>query len=206
MCSNKGRVNSNASQKQNAKSSILKEGETVSVRFPKTPLHKGGEPIIARTADGGYRYLGHVPSWDDIKVDRESKEYKRAERDFNVTAQMSSDGKITVKKGGLYARTKTYKDAESFETDVQKRIDMQVLFSRASRDAYAQGRISELEVHNFANIVRTESPSMALKKMNASIRESMQSDKTRLEAAESAKRKINQAIDDMKRKTRKTNV
>ena len=193
MCSSMGQA------KASSGNSGLRNGETPFVSFAPTGLRPDGEPIIAKTADGGYRYMGNVPDWDRIRVDSESDDYKQAQRDFNVTVRMDTDGKITVKKGGLYDRDKSYKDAEAFRTDVKKRIDARSSFDKREKDSLTQGRISQIEAEYYRGIVRKNSSSMAVKKITEGMQNNMQTVKTRLEVAEKAKRKADQAIDSLKR-------
>lgn len=177
----------------------LKPGESPFISFPPTPLKPEGEPIIARTEDGGYRYMGHIPAWDDIKVDTDSQAYKRAVRDYNVKAVMNSNGEITVKRGGLYARDKTYKNVDAFEKDVKKRIDSSSSFDVSAREGIQQGRISQISAEYFRGVVKNNTSSMAIKKMGESIRQSMADTKARLDVAEKAKRKLGQMVETMKR-------
>ena len=71
--------------------SKLRNGETAFASFAPTGLNPNGEAIIAKTSDGGYRYMGHIPDYNNIRVDSESSDYKQAQRDFNVRASMSED-------------------------------------------------------------------------------------------------------------------
>lgn len=182
-----------------ASSGGLRAGESPFVSFPPTPLKPEGEPIIARTADGGYRYMGHIPSWDSIKVDTDSQAYKRAQRDYNVKAVVNSNGEITVKRGGLYARDKTYKNVDAFEKDVKKRIDSSSSFDVSHRESIEQGRISQISAEYYRGIVRNNTSSMAIKKIGESLRQDMSDSKARLDVAEKARRKVDQMVDTIKR-------
>lgn len=177
----------------------LHNGESAFVSFTPTALHPQGEPIIAKLADGGYRYMGYIPAYDNIRVDSESSDYKQAQRDFNVRASMSEDGRITVQKAGLYDRKKTFKDAESFRKDVIKRIDSRSQFDKNELDSLKKGRISQIQAEYYRGVVRKNTSSMAIKKMNEGIKNDMHSIKARIEVAEKAKTRINQVIDSGKR-------
>ena len=182
-----------------ANNSSLHNGESAFVSFTPTALHPQGEPIIAKTADGGYRYMGYIPEWDNIRVDTDSQDYKAAKSDYNVKVKFSPDGRVIAEKGGLYDRKKTYKDAESFRKDVQKRIESREYFDIKQRDSIKQGRISQIEAEYYRGIVNKNSSSMAIKKMNEGIKNDMHSIKARIEVAEKAKTRINQVIDSGKR-------
>ena len=173
----------------------LKQGETPFVSFPPTPLKPEGEAIIAKTADGGYRYMGNIPAWDSISTDSGSDEYKQALRDYNVKARFYPDGHVEVVKGGLYDRAKNYKNTNEFRDDVTKRIDSRSEYDKRERDSIEQGRISQIKAEYYRGVVRKNSSSMAIKQMNEGIRSDMKSIKTRLEVAEKAKRKLNQVIE-----------
>lgn len=187
MCTNTGEAKASYSR--------LKNGETAFASFAPTPLRPEGEAIIARTADGGYRYMGNIPTWDSIKTDTDSDEYKQAQKDFNVKARFYPDGHIEVVKGGLYDRNKSYKNADAFREDVSKRIDSRSEFDKRDRDSISKGRISQILAEYYRGIINKNSSSMAIKKMNEGIRNDMQTIKTRLEVADKAKRKINQVIE-----------
>ena len=182
-----------------ASSGGLRAGESPFVSFPPTPLKPEGEPIIAKTEDGGYRYMGHIPSWDSIKVDTDSQAYKRAQRDYNVKAVVNSNGEITVKRGGLYARDKTYKNVDAFAKDVKKRIDSSSSFDVSHRESIEQGRISQISAEYYRGIVRNNTSSMAIKKIGESLRQDMSDSKARLDVAEKARRKVDQMVDTIKR-------
>ena len=187
-----GAVKANSSER-------LKTGEEAFVSFAPTGLRPEGEPIIAKTADGGYRYLGEIPDYDRIRVDSNSDEYKQAEKDFNVTVRMYADGTLKVMKGGLYDRTKTYKDAEAFRKDVKKRIDARSSYDTKELDSLKQGRISQLEAESFRGIVKKNSSSMAVKKMNDTMRTNMQNVKARIKVADKAREKADRVTDSLKR-------
>lgn len=172
----------------------LKKGETAFVSFPPTALNPDGEPIIAKTDDGGYRYMGKIPSWDDVKVDTTSDEFKQAQRDYNVTARFYPDGKVEVTKGGLYDRSKSYKSVNDFKKDVTKRIESRRSWDEREQDSLNQGRISQIKAEYYRGIVNKNSSSMAIKKMNEGIRNDMTATKTRLAVAYMAERKIDETI------------
>lgn len=177
----------------------LRNGESAFVSFAPTGLNPNGEAIIAKTSDGGYRYMGNIPDYDNIRIDSDSSDYKQAQRDFNVKASMSEDGRITVQKAGLYDRKKTFKDAETFRKDVIKRIDSRSQYDKDELDSLKKGRISQIQAEYYRGIVKNNTSSMAIKKMNEGIRNDMQAVKARLEVAGKAKSKANQVADSLKR-------
>lgn len=180
-------------------SSRLRNGESAFVSFPPTALNPDGEAIIAKTSDGGYRYMGHIPNYDYIRIDSDSADYKQAQREYNVKASMTADGQITVQNAGLYNRKKTFKDAEAFRKDVIKRIDSRSQFDKDELDSLKKGRISQIQAEYYRGVVKKNSSSMAIKKMNEGIRNNMQATKERLTVAERAKAKANQLADSLKR-------
>ena len=177
----------------------MQKGETPFVSFAPTPLRPEGEPIIARSNDGRYRYMGNIPKYEDIRVDTESSDYKQAQRDYNVTARFYPDGQVKVVKGGLYDRDKTYKSAEDFRKDVSKRIESRASFDKQELSSIQKGYISQIEAEYYRGIVNKNSSAQAVKKMNEGIKGDMASVKARLEVADKAKRRINQVIDSGKR-------
>lgn len=177
----------------------LKNGETAFASFAPTPLNPDGESIIARSADGRYRYLGNIPNYDDIRVDTESSDYKQAQRDYNVTVRFYPDGKVKVIKGGLYDRDKTYKSAEDFRKDVSKRIESRASYDKQELSSYQKGYLSQIEAEYYRGIVKKNSSAQAVKKLNEAVKGNMSTAKTRLEVADKAKRRINQVIDGGKR-------
>lgn len=193
MCGNLGTARADAT------GGGIKKGETAFASFAPTALHPEGEVVIARTADGVYRYVGNIPDYDRIRVDSDSSEYKQAQRDFNVTVAMDSNGRVTVKKGGLYDREKTYNDAEAFRADVKKRIDSRSSWDTRELDSLNQGRLSQIEAELYRSIVRKNSSSMAVKKINEAMSTKMQNVKTRIEVAEKAKRTADRVTDSLKR-------
>lgn len=202
MRTNKGGGRGGSGGGGSASVSNLRNGESPFVSFSPTSLKPEGEPIIARTADGGYRYMGHIPNYDDIRIDRGSADYKQAQRDYNVKVSMTADGQIAVQNAGLYNRKKIFKDTETFRKDVVKRIDSRSQFDKDELDSLKKGRISQIQAEYYRGVVRKNTGSMAIKKMNEGIRNNMQAIKERLTVAENAKAKVNQIVDSLKRQNR----
>lgn len=211
MCSNMGNavtnnapkismtVNNSPNNISMSSSSKLKKGETPFVSFAPTGLNPDGEVIIAKTADGGYRYLGRVPNWEDVKIDTASSEFKQAQRDYNVKASFYDNGQVVVAKGGLYDRAKTYKNRKDFQKDVTKRIESKRSLDEKAQDSINQGRISQIEAEYYRGIVRKNSNAQALKKINGAISTDMKNIKTRLSVAYMAEKRLNDLIDRSKR-------
>lgn len=202
MCSNMGGGSGGSGGGGSASASNLRNGESPFASFSPMPLKPEGEPIIARTADGGYRYMGHIPDYDNIRIDRDSADYKQAQRDYNIKASMTANGQIVVQNAGLYNRKKTFKDVETFRKDVIKRIDSRSQFDKDKLNSLKKGRISQIQAEYYRGVVKKNSSSMAIKKMNEGIRNNMQATKERLTVAENAKAKVNQIVDNLKRQNR----
>jgi len=177
----------------------LKNNETAFVSFAPTALHPEGEPIIARSDEGRYRYLGNIPDYADIKVDTDSSDYKQAQRDYNVKLRLLSNGGVEVSKGGLYSRARTYTNIDNFKQDVIHRINSRASFDIAELGSLQKGYISQIKAEYYRGLVKKNSSSMALKAMNEAIKGDMQSIKSRLDVAEKAKRKLTQIIDQAKK-------
>ena len=160
--------------------------------FAPTPLHPDGEAVVSLDSDGRYKYLGRVPNWTQIRVDKDSAEYKRERNDYNIRLSVHSDGSVTVEKGGLYDRKKTYKTKKAFLKDAEKRMDSRSSFVTASLNSKVHGGISQIEAEKFKSIVRNNTKSMAIKKMNSIMQDTMKSIVTRYTAAQDAKEKLKQ--------------
>lgn len=168
----------------------LRSGETAYVSFSPTKLHPEGEPIIAKTADDSYRYMGKIPEWDDINVDKTSADYNRAKKDYDLTATFTPNGEVIVKKGGLYSRGKKFENINAFKKDAIQRIEAREKYDLADKNSLINGRISQIQAESYRKIVRENSSSMAIKKMNDDIKDNMQAVKARLEVAEFVKSRI----------------
>ena len=168
----------------------LKPGESAFASFSPDSLHPDGEPVIAKTEDGGYRYMGSIPQWNEVTVDKQSQDYKQAKQDYNVRLSVLSDGTVKVEKGGLFERGKTFKSVKEFQKDAEKRIDSRSRFDIAEKNSLQSGRIPQIQAEYFRGVVRKNSSSMALKKMTNGITQSMQAVKARLAVADMARQKI----------------
>ncbi len=176
--------------KSRISSSDLKPGESAFASFPPTSLHPDGEPVIAKTADGGYRYLGYIPKEDDVTVDKSSQDYKQAKRDFNVKLAIAKDGTVQVSEGGLYSRQRTFNSLSAFRADALKRLDRSSQHDKDQMESLQSGRISQIQAEYFRGIVRKKSSAAALKDMKNAMAENVKAVKARLEVAENAKTKL----------------
>lgn len=165
-------------------------GETAFVSFQKSKLNPNGKPIVTKTQDGGYRYLGYIPKEDDVTVDKSSQDYKQAKRDFNVKLSVAKDGTVQVSNGGLYSRQRTFKSVLEFKNDALKRIDKISQIDKDKMKSLQSGRISQIEAEYFKGIVRKKSQAAALKDMKYAMAENVKAVKARLEVAENAKAKL----------------
>lgn len=172
---------------QTQTNSQLYNGESAFVSFAPSALHPNGEPIIAQDQSGGYRYLGNVPNWTQIQVDRNSPEYKQTQRDYNMKWTVHKDGSVTVQKGGLYPREKKYKTQKEFRRDVEKRIDSRSRYDDTAFNNKVHGKLTQIEAENLKTIARNNSKSQALKKMNAYMKDAVTSATIRYRAIQDVK-------------------
>lgn len=183
-----GRGSSKAGNGGNA--AKIKHGETVFAAFPSNSLHPNGDAIITRTSDDRYRYLGFVPNYDSIQIDKNSADYRRAERDFNIKAKITANGEVVVSAAGLYPRKKTYKSVDDFKKDAMKRISSRSEHNDAELRALKDGYVSQIQAENWKTLLAKKTPSDALKQMQKDIKEDMKYLKERQKAADMARAKI----------------
>lgn len=153
-------------------------------------LLNGKTPVIALSDDGSYRYLGFIPNWTAMQADRQSQAYKQAIRDYNIKLQTHSDGTVTVEKGGLYSRKRTFKSRSEFIKDADKRLSDSGFRDSVRLSAIARGIIPQIQAESFRSITRRMSSSMATKEMNRQIRETMQEAVDRYHAYQTARTKL----------------
>lgn len=180
---------------QTQTNSQLYNGESAFVSFAPSALHPNGEPIIAQDQSGGYRYLGTVPNWTQIQVDRNSPEYKQIQRDYNMKWTVHKDGSVTVQKGGLYPREKKYKTQKEFRRDVEKRIDSRSRYDDTAFNNKVHGKLTQIEAENLKTIARNNSKSQALKKMNAYMKDALTSATIRYRAIQDVKTRFRELTD-----------
>jgi hypothetical protein len=166
-----------------ASSSDLRANESVFLLNGKTP-------VIALSDDGSYRYLGFIPNWTTMQADKQSREYKQAIRDYNIKLQTHSDGTVTVEKGGLYSRKRTFKSKSAFIKDAEKRLRDSSILDDSRLSDIIHGIIPQIQAENFRSITRSMSSSMAAKEMKKQIRETMQAAVDRYSAYQTAKTKL----------------
>ena len=153
-------------------------------------LLNGKTPVIALSDDGSYRYLGFIPNWTTMQADNQSQAYKQAIRDYNIKLQTHSDGTVTVEKGGLYSRKRTFKSKSEFKKDAEKRLSDSGFRDVSRLSDIEKGIIPQIQAENFRSITRRLSSSMATKEMNKQIRETMQGAVDRYSAYQTAKTKL----------------
>ena len=183
-----GRGSSKAGNGGNA--AKISHGETVFAAFPPNSLHPNGDAIIAKTSDDRYRYLGFVPNYDSIQIDKNSSNYRRAERDFNIKAKITANGEVVVSAAGLYQRKKTYKSVNDFKKDAMKRVNSRSEYNDAELRALKDGYVSQIQAENWKSLLTKKTQSDALKQMQKDIKEDMKYLKERQKAADVARAKI----------------
>ena len=173
------------------------KGETRFAGFAPSPLHPDGETVISKDDDGSYRYLGRVPNWTEMRVDKDSPEYKNRLKEYNINLTRHSDGSITVQKGGLYERQKNYKSKKEFLKDAEKRMNSRSYYDDIAFNSKVNGRLSQIEAELYKRIINTSTKSDALKKMNRHFKDSLHSALVRYQAGQDAKAKLKQLAANM---------
>ena len=142
----------------------------------------------------GYKYSGHIPeTYFNKAIDKSSNDYKRALRENNVKYQIHSDGSVSVEKGGLYNRKRTFKSEKEFRNETNKRIDSNIAFEKKQMDATKSGRMSQIAAENVKSVFRNNPISQAAKKIEKERGENIYRNRTRIAAAESMKARFNRA-------------
>lgn len=177
--------------------SDMRKGETRFAGFAPSPLHPDGETVISKDDDGRYRYLGRVPNWTEMRVDKDSPEYKNRLKEYNINLTKHSDGSITVQKGGLYERQKKYKSKKEFLKDAEKRMNSRSHYDDIEFNSKVNGRLSQIEAELYKRIINTSTKSDALKKMNRNFKNALQSALVRYQAGQDAKAKLKQLADNL---------
>ena len=111
--------------------------------FSPTALNSSRERVITLTNDGDYIYSRAIPNFNDIRIDTNSSEYKRALRDFNVKAQFNADGSVSVANGGLFSRKQKFKNTSDFQKEADKRIDSRINYWKAVESRVKSGKLTQ---------------------------------------------------------------
>lgn len=183
--------------KQNDEIKPLKSGEKAEVRMPPNWLNKEGEIIVAKDENGKYIYkVGFDKT--DYKIDTNSDEYKAALRAYNIFAKFSSDGKVTVNKGGLFAKKRTFKTIEEFSAEADKKINALIKYHESKAEATKQGRISQIESELLKGWIRDDTPN-ALTRMNKQMKKSLMSSRTQAAAGKDMKERLSKTVSDARK-------
>lgn len=171
--------------------------------FSPTALNSSRERVITLTNDGDYFYSRAIPNFNDIRIDTNSSEYKRALRDFNVKAQFNADGSISVANGGLFSRKQKFKNTSDFQKEVDKRIDSRINYWKSEENRVKSGKLTQIEAESIKSTVRNKSKSMAIKDINNAFKEQITQARTYSEAGEDMKRRLSNAISNASKNNRK---
>lgn len=194
------------SGKSNNENANLPANETpFAVFYPSTQTPKGhiDNVLVTETTDGRYLYKGFIPSPNSIKVDKNSAEYKRAVREYNIKASFKADGSVEVQKGGLFSRKKSFKSVDAFENECNSRLDKSIKYYQDSLDRRAKGEMSEIEAINFrTKIARTSSSATSRRATGNEFAKGMIYPKTQIAAAQNSKAKLAITIDNAKKRRR----
>jgi len=168
--------------------------------MPKTASNKSGKIVVVRTADGNYIYRGPLPS-SGRKVDVSSPEYKSALREYNIHVKFNGDGSVSITKGGLYDRKRTFASVESFQKDANARLDKIVSYYNQQESLTRKGRISQISAENLKSSVRNDTPN-ALKKFSKHLEEDAHRSRVMSTAAKDMKNRLSAVISEAKKKKR----
>lgn len=169
------------------------------VSFPPTSLTKQRQRVITLTDDGNYIYSRAIPNFSESKIDTNSREYKRALRDFNVKAQFNADGSVSVANGGLFSRKQKFKNINDFQKEANKRIDNQVNRWKSEENRVKSGRLTQIEAENIRLTVRNNTPSMAIKAIHKGFEEQITISKTYIKAGEDMKRRLDRVVNNARK-------
>lgn len=151
-------------------------------------------PILVEN-DGKYQLKIAIPE-SAKKIDTQSSEYKRALREYNVRAAFNSDGSVQVKNGGLYSRSKKFKDINAFEKDVNEKIDRLTDYYNKVADNRRKGYVPQVQVDSIKNIVRSNPSGQAIGKIQKMISSETMSYRVQAAAGEDMKRRLKFLIDE----------
>lgn len=171
--------------------------------FSPTALDSSRERVITLTNNGDYIYSRAIPNFNDIRIDTNSSEYKRALRDFNVKAQFNADGTVSVANGGLFSRKQKFNNTSDFQKEVNKRIDSRVDYWKSEEKRVKSGKLTQIEAENIKSTIKNKSKSMAIKDINKSFKEQIAQARTYSEAGEDMKRRLSNAISNSRKSNKK---
>lgn len=202
--SSSGKAGSGASDNEKA---TLRSGETVYATFEPSRTVKEGDTYnigVAKTANGDYRYTGHIPSSDSVKIDKNSAEYKRELRNYNVNAQFKADGTVEVTKGGLFTKKRTFKTIDAFEKETSAKLNGSMDYWQKTLDRRAKGYIAEATAQKWkAEMSRTFASPTTKRKYQSEIINGMKYPKMRIAAAQDMKSRLAVAISQAKSRLKK---
>lgn len=185
----------------------LRSGETVYATFEPSRTVKEGDTYnigVAKTANGDYRYTGYIPSSDSVKIDKNSAEYKRELRNYNVNAQFKADGTVEVTKGGLFTKKRTFKTIDSFEKETSAKLNGSMDYWQKTLDRRAEGYIAEATAQKWkTEMSRTFASPTAKRKYQSEIVDGMKYPKMRISAAQDMKSRLAVAISQAKSRLNK---
>lgn len=173
--------------------------------FSPTALNGSRERVITLTNGGDYFYSRAIPNFNDIRIDTNSSEYKRALRDFNVKAQFNADGSVSVANGGLFSRKQKFKNTSDFQKEANKRIDSRVNYWKSEENRVKSGKLTQIEAESIKSTIKNKSKSMAIKDINKSFKEQITQARTYSEAGEDIKRRLSIAISNSRKNSRQGN-
>ena len=151
-------------------------------------------PILVEN-DGKYQLKIAIPE-SAKKIDTQSSEYKRALREYNVRAAFNNDGSVQVKNGGLYSRSKKFKDINAFEKDVNEKIDSLTNYYNKVANNRQEGYIPQVQVDSIKNIVRSNPSGQAIGGIQKMISSEIMSYRIQAAAGEDMKRRLKFLIDE----------
>ena len=202
--SSSGKAGGRASDNEKA---ALRSGETVYATFEPSRTVKEGDTYnigVAKTANGDYRYTGHIPSSDSVKIDKNSAEYKRELRNYNVNAKFKADGTVEVTKGGLFTKKRTFKTIDAFEKETSAKLNGSMDYWQKTLDRSAEGYIAEATAQKWkAEMSRTFASPTTKRKYQSEIINGMKYPKMRIAAAQDMKSRLAVAISQAKSRLKK---
>lgn len=110
--------------------------------------------------------------------------------DFNVKAQYNSDGTVTVVKGGLYQKKRTFKTENAFKKETDKKLSAYESYYSNSADRTKKGYISQLQAEVLKGELQNRTQSDALKSFGKKLNQSINSDKTKVEAIQDMRERL----------------
>ena len=167
-------------------------GRGASIRMKTGKDYSNVGKFLVGNDSSGYQYTGYIPeTYFNKQVDTQSNDYKRALRENNVKYQIHSDGSVTVVKGGLYDRKRTFKSEKDFRNETNKRIDANIAFEKKQMDATKSGLMPQIAADYVKTVFNNNPVSQATKIIEKERGDNIYRNRTRIAAAESMKRRFN---------------